>query len=382
MPGTANILVSAGETSGDLHAAALLERLREKLPGFSFWGMGGRALEQAGLETLVPASSVEVMGLVEVLGSLWRVRKALGTLRAACRRRRPAAAILTDFADFHFRLARGLKRLGIPVVYFISPKLWAWRRGRVRLVKELVDLMVCVLPFEVEFYRQQGYERAFYAGNPLVDELAPLLRESPEEAARGLGLRPGRIVAVLPGSRRREIEAHSSPFLQAARVIAARAGPGNRLVVALPDEEKAAVFRRVVPRTDARLLVGRTRRLLRAARVALVASGTATLEAGLLGTPAVVAYRVHPLTYFIGRRLVRGVRFISLVNLVLGREVFPEYLQDLEISRLVRAMGDLWTGPRREEVVQALGELRARLGPEGVLERVAARVADLVKATG
>lgn len=381
MPTPQNILVSVGETSGDLHAAALLKCLKQRMPECTFWGMCGPALRSEAAETLVRMEEVEVMGLVEVLGSLWRVRKAMKVLERSAEERRPAAAILTDFADFHLRLAKRLRRQGIPIIYFISPKLWAWREGRVGQIKRLVDLMISILPFETEFYAKRGFNRVFYAGNPLVDELMEYLSETPAEAARSLGFETDRLIAVLPGSRNKEIRNHTEPFMRAVGLTAERVGGNVQIAAALPDQEKAGLFEKLAGR-DVKVLVGEARRLLRASRVALIASGTAALEAGILGTPAVVGYRVNLLTYLIGRALVKGIRFIGLPNLILDREVYPEFIQSLDAEKMAEALTAFWEGKKRSGVLASLNELKGKLGPEGVLERAAGRVAALLEDKG
>ena len=416
------LLISAGEASGDMHGAALLAALRQLAsPGLvECFGLGGERLRAAGCDTVVDAKDVAVLGLAEVVSHLPRIYREFRRLLREVDRRRPDAAVLIDFPEFNFRLARQLHRHGIPVIYYISPQLWAWRKGRVKLVQRHVRKMLVIFPFEREFYRRHGVEVEF-VGHPLAD--------LPAAGANALE-RDSRQIALLPGSRRREIELNLPAMLAAATRLHAQhpelhfslpvASTINRAWLAeligkltsTPATAKAAVAGdpgsagagATTPRQSqspqrAGLagdpdnsgtgrgapklagdpgrrngmssvsvpfpleLVVDARQALASSHAAVVASGTATLEAALAGTPFVMVYRLTPLTWLLGRRLV-DVPFFCIVNLIAGREVIPELVQrdftSVNVAaRIERLLPD---GPERQQMLDGLLEVRAKLG--------------------
>jgi lipid-A-disaccharide synthase len=368
------LLVVAGEASGDLHAADVLLELRGRRPGMHAFGMGGRRLAEAGLERLFDASEISVMGIAEVLPRLPRIWRVFRALVRAAQKRRPAAALLVDVPDFNLRLARRLKQLGIPVVCYVSPTVWAWRKDRVRDIARDVDRMLCILPFEEDFYRRHGV-RAAYVGSPVAEQLPP--PGEPERFRRALGLDAWLpTVALLPGSRASELQRLLPPLATTAALLA-RERPGLQFVVPLaPGVRRAEVERAFLRHHLHPLLVeGRTAEVAGASDVAVVASGTATLETGLMLRPMVVVYRMSSLSWLIGRALVR-VPFVSLVNLLSGRRVVPELLQSaLRPEAIAVEVRQLWTpGAARDAQLQGLRELRERIG----VSRTAARVAEEV----
>jgi lipid-A-disaccharide synthase len=368
------LLVVAGEASGDLHAADVLVELRRRNPALQAFGMGGPRLAEAGLERLFDASEISVMGIAEVLPRLPRIWRVFRMLVRAAQERRPAAALLVDVPDFNLRLARRLKALGIPVVCYVSPTVWAWRKGRLRHIARDVDRMLCILPFEEDFYRQHGV-RAAYVGNPVAEQL-PSPGE-PERFRRELGLDPWLpTVALLPGSRSSEIQRLLPPLATAAGLLA-RERPGLQFVVPLAPGVRPAEVKRafLLHRVNPLLVDGRTAEVAGASDVAVVASGTATLETGLMLRPMVVVYRMSGLSWLIGRMLVR-VPFVSLVNLLSGRRLVPELLQGaLRPEAIATEVRQLWTpGAARDAQLHGLRELRAGVG----VSRTAARVADEV----
>jgi lipid-A-disaccharide synthase len=374
------IMVVAGEVSGDQHAAELVAQLRNRLPEARFFGMGGTKLAQQGADLLYGAHEVSVMGIAEVLPKLPRIWKVIKGLERAAARRRPACAILVDIPDFNLRLARRLKRFGIPVVYYVSPMVWAWRRGRIEAIAGRVDEMLCILPFEESIYRRAGV-RARYVGNPLLEQLPP--PAEPRRFRQALGLDPSRpTLALLPGSR----------ILEVRRILPAMAGAARELSAERPELQVVIPIADAIPRIEISshfeatgiqpaLVEGRAAEVIGASEVAVVASGTAVLEAGLMQRPAVVVYRVAPLTYLIGRLLLPlNIEYIGLVNLLLGRRVFPELIQhQMTAKRIAAEVRRLWQGPAREEVLRGLSKLRPQLGSPGAAGRAAQEVLTLIR---
>jgi lipid-A-disaccharide synthase len=315
-----------------------------------------------------------VVGLSEVLGHFPDILAAKKTLAAALAARRPALLVLIDFPEFNLMLAARARRLGIPVFYYISPQIWAWRRGRVKKIRRLVDRMAVILPFEEEFYRGHGVEVEF-VGHPLVDELNRADIVPAEEFLAGIGADPGDpAVAVLPGSRRREVEHMLPGFCRAVALLSERTGRRINAVLPLaPGLDRDWVLS-LVPAGTRLFPVGPEERYsaMAACRAACAASGTVTLELALLGVPPVVAYRVSPLTYHVGMMLVR-TEFFSLVNLIAGRAVVEELLQDQAgPENIARALAALMEGEGREAALAGLAEVARALGPPGASRRAAA----------
>jgi len=369
-----SLLIVAGEASGDLHAARLLSELQRLVPGVEAFGMGGEEMEAAGLERLFDSSEVSVVGLTEVLKVLPRARRIFDALLAEVERRRPELAVLVDFPDFNLRLARELKARGVPVVYYISPQVWAWRRGRVKSIAETVDQMLVLFPFEEEFYAAHGVQ-VTHVGHPLVDEVPELPqvwdREGEEPGVRG----PFQI-ALLPGSRRSEVDVLLPVMLEAVRRLADELPIHVRLIRApsIPRQ----VVEEALARSGAEVQVTDRDRFAALAdtHLALCASGTATLEVGLLGTPLMVLYRLAGWTYLAARLLVR-LPHVSLVNLVLEKRVAPELLQGkARPGRVAEQAAALLQDRRRiDEMRRDLGRLRDRLGEGGASLRAAREVA-------
>jgi lipid-A-disaccharide synthase len=381
------LLVVALEASADLHGAAVLRELRALRPGLRAFGAGGPLLRAEGLEALVRAEDLSVMGFAEVLPALPRIFRALRTLRRAAEDRRPRAALLIDSPDFNLRLARKLRRLGIQVAYFIGPSVWAWRTYRVRQIARDVAKMLVILPFEAEFYARHRVQ-AVYVGNPLADSLRPLLpgaASTPVSRAdfrRNLGLdASGPVLALLPGSRRQEIRRIWPAMLRAARLLLQRT-PDLQLVVPV-----APTVRREWLAADPAItfVEGRAPEVLAASDAAVVASGTATLQAALAQVPTVVVYRLSWLSWLVGRLLVRAP-FISLVNLLAGRRLVPELLQgDCTAARIAESTAPLLlAGEARQAQLEGMRDIRAGLlpaGSTGAARRAAEEVAPLLEAS-
>jgi len=360
----------AGEASGDLHGAALAAELRRRHPDLRLFGMGGERLRAAGMELLAPITPV--VGLVEVLAHLGRIRASLKILKRVLQERRPDLLILIDYPDFNLRVAAQARRLGIPVMYYVSPQVWAWRRGRIKKIAALVDGMAVILPFEKTLYERTGL-RTEYVGHPLIEELAAFTSTREEVRAR-LGLEAGRpVVAILPGSRGSEIDRHLPILFEVAEKIGNQR-PDVQLVVPVAPMLPAETKQRLATLADlgVKLLQGRAWEAFRAADAALVASGTATLEAALLGVPTVVYYRLQGFTYLLGRLLIKIPHF-SLVNILLGREAVPEFLQERATpENLTRAVLELLSnGAARKKILADFQTVREMLGPHHASNKAA-----------
>lgn len=374
----ARILICSGETSGDLYGAELVRHLARGDSRLEVFGLGGDRLAAQGADLLAHARDLAVVGLLEVVTHLRRIRRVFKRVLAEVDRRRPDAAVLIDYPDFNLRLARELKARAIPVVYYVSPQVWAWRRGRLRAIRETVTRMLVIFPFEEALYREAGIPVSF-VGHPLVE----LARPAPEPAAvlRELGLDPARpLVALLPGSRAQEI-AHHLPRLAATVELLRSRRPDLQFALALAPSLDAA---HVSPRLDGlpiRLVSGRTHALLSASTAAIVASGTATVEAALMGAPMVVVYRLSPLTYALGRRFV-DVPHFAMVNLIAGRRLVPEIIQrDFTPARTAAEVLSLLEDEGlRKRILEGLEEVRSRLGGPGASARAAAEVQRLLVA--
>jgi lipid-A-disaccharide synthase len=370
------LLVSCGEPSGDLYAGELVRHLRPRVPELEVIGLGGDRLRDEGARLLVHVRDVAVVGLIEVVRHLHRLRRAFRELLDEADRARPTLAVLVDYPDFNLRLARELRRRGVPVVYYVSPQVWAWRRGRLRTIRETVARMIVIFPFEEALYREAGVPVSF-VGHPLVD----LVRPAPDTAlfSRSLGLEPSRpIVAVLPGSRPQEVAHNLGPLAGGLRILATRRPDLQVGLAAAPGLETAA-FEAALRGLPAARVTRETHALMSAATVGLIASGTATVEAALLDLPMVVVYRLSPLTYALGRPFVR-VPHYAMANLIAGRGVVRELIQREFTPQAVarEALSLVVDRERRESVKQGLRTVRERLGPPGASSRAAAIVSTLL----
>jgi lipid-A-disaccharide synthase len=373
-PRSQELLVVAGEASGDLHGARLVSELRRLVPGLSFFGLGGDELRAAGLDSVAHSSEISVVGITEVLRILKRARELFAVLLAEVDRRRPAAAVLIDFPDFNLRLARELKKRGVPVVYYISPQVWAWRRGRVKTIAQVVDRMLVLFPFEVDFYRRFGVD-VVHVGHPLVDEVPQL----PSAWEKGEPAGPYRL-ALLPGSRVSEVEALLPVMLAAVRRLAHELPVEVRLIRAPTIAQEMLEEEVELSGLPVRIVSEDRFAAIADSHVALCASGTATLEVGLLGTPMVMLYRLGSWTWLLARFLVR-LPYVSLVNLVLGRKAVPELLQGQASEERIALETEhlLMDDRERDEMRVALAEVRGRLGSGGASRRAAHEIADLLR---
>jgi lipid-A-disaccharide synthase len=366
------ILISAGEASSDMYAARLATALRAR-NGARLFGMGGKRMADAGVELIADYHQVAVVGISEVLHKIPTVVGVQRKIASEAVRRRAALAILVDSPGTHLGVARRLKNNGIRVGYFIGPQVWAWRPGRVRVVKRLVERMVVIFPFEEAIYREAGVSVNF-VGHPLVDVVKASMSRT--EFAERHGLDAGRpIVTLLPGSRRSEIERHYPLIMEACERLSREAqtrGAIQFVLAAAPALETELFAPYAKPGVSVTRVEGATYDALSAADCAIVASGTATVEAALLGTPMVVVYRVSPTSAFVLKRMVRSP-FIAMVNLIAGRCVVPELIQDQFTSEAaVEEVRKLLESPAaRDEMKAGLAGVRTKLGPGGAIERAA-----------
>ena len=379
------IFLSAGEASGEHYGALLIEEIKRRIPEVRFFGMAGERMEALGCQRVVRSEDVAVMGITEVVRHLPRIYREYRRLKQAIRAHRPAAAVLIDFPDVNLRLAAELHRLGIPVLFFVSPQLWAWKQWRIRHVRRSVDRMLVIFPFEESFYRERGVQAEF-VGHPLADLPLPSISREEFAALHGLDAQK-RWIGLLPGSRAREIGLNLPEMLRSAAMLAdATAEFVLPLAPTLSDsarrQTQAMVDAAQIP-TLVRL-VEDARGALFHARASIVASGTATVEAALIGNPFVVVYRVSPVTYAIAQRVVK-VPHVAMVNLVAERRVVPELIQHefsaQSVAQHLRPL--LEDGPERSQMLGDLKEVTAKLHPDGnfdggAIARVATIVADTV----
>lgn len=378
-------MLSCGEPSGDLYAGALTRELKTLAPDMTIAGLGGPGFAAAGGRLIDDYRGIAVTGLTEALAKLPKSSRTMSALTRWARDNRPDALIVIDSPDFNLRLAARVRKLSVPIVYYISPQVWAWRAGRTKTILAVADRLLVIFPFEEKFFRERGAPPGFveFVGHPLVD----LAKPSAGRAAflDKLGLVPDRpTVAILPGSRPNEVKRLLGDLMAAASLVRARL-PDAQFVVArapfLKDSEFAAVQKRSADTTVA-VVEGDTDTVLASCDVALTASGTATVQTALHDTPMVVVYRVSPLTYRLGRRLVKLDTF-AMVNLIAGERIVPELIQDdfTPEAAAREAVSMLTDKKRAGEVRQGLARVRERLGPPGASRRAAESILRVVRAS-
>lgn len=368
------VWIIAGEASGDNYGANLAQALRQRRPDLRLRGMGSEQMRAAGVELFVDSSELGVVGLIEVLKSIRFFIRLLRDVSARAIAERPAAVVLIDYPGFNLRLAERLHRAGIPVVYYISPQVWAWKKGRIPRIARDVDKMLCIFPFEPAVYAGTGLDASF-VGHPLREILAPLRRDPPP--------RDPNLVLLLPGSRSSELKALFPDFLRTAAQLQ-QARPELHFMVPLPRQsclEQAKSLAAATPLPVALSLeysVGETRQWLSRAAAGLAASGTVTVEAAILGLPLVVAYRLNAVTWHIVKHMVK-LPFVTIANLVTKRCVYEEYLQDDAVpEKLAPALLTILPGgSRHDEVVAGIRECTLLLGGDNA---ISLRVADAVLA--
>lgn len=373
------VLLSAGEVSGDLHGAHLIEAIRRINPHIRFYGMGGEFLKSVGMEVLIEAHRLSVVGITEALSKIPTVWMALRKLRNWMERERPDLIILIDFPEFNLRLAKIAYHLEIPVVYYISPQIWAWRRGRVKQIAKYVRKMIVLLPFEVPFYINEGVD-VTWVGHPLIDIVKPSLPK--EEALRKFGLDPKkRTIGLLPGSRQAEVRRHLPVLLRSAMLLQ-REIPDLQFVIPLAPALSEIEVRSLIEMNpiEVKIVKGFVYDLMNLSELLLLASGTATLEATLLEKPMVILYKVSFLSYWIGKGLIR-VKHIGLVNLLAGQEVIKELIQKEATPEKIakEALRLLKDQALYQKVVTSLQTIRKNLGEPGAAQRAAQIILSLPK---
>ena len=366
-------MMSCGEPSGDLYAGALAVEIRRRTPEAAIFGLGGQRMMAGGAELLADYRGLSVTGLVEAVRVIPRSLAVMRRLVDAARSEKPQALVVIDFPDFNFRLAAAVRHLGIPVVYYISPQIWAWRRKRMNVMKRVADRVLVIFPFEQQIYKDAGVPVEF-VGHPLVD--LARAQEPKDQFRREIGIDANRpLVALLPGSRPNEVDRLLPAMRDAAQQIAARL-PGVQFVIARAPSLDDRLFRKLAWDAIRPIeVLARTDDVLAISDVAVTASGTATVQTAIHGVPMVVVYRLSPMTYRLGRRFVHVDTF-AMVNLIAGRRVVPELIQDDctpdAIAREV--MSFLTDTARAAETRAALADVRRKLGSPGASGRAAEAV--------
>jgi lipid-A-disaccharide synthase len=369
-----SVLVSAGEASGDYYAAELVRELKRRWPACEFFGCAGPHLRNAGVRAVIRSEDLSVVGIVEVVGHLPRIWRRFRQLIRAAALERPELAILTDSPDFHFRVAAKLKRLGIPVVYLVAPQVWAWRKGRVKTMRRVIDRLLCIFPFEEEFFREHEVPVS-YIGHPLATRVRPAL--SRDEFFRKHNLDAGRpLVGVLPGSRRSEALRHLPDLVRAAEILSR----DRALTFLLPASPTcgAEFFARPLAGSRLRVIEGEAWDAMAHCDVALAASGTVTVEGALLGAPMVTFYRVTDVSWAIGKLLVK-TPFYSMVNLIAEKRIVPELMQDEMTGERIaaetaRLLDDAVERGKMKEELARVARLLSGAGAQDAIERAADEV--------
>lgn len=356
--------IIAGEASGDLHGSNLMKAIKEKdtQADFRFWG--GDLMHAVGGKMVKHYKELAFMGFFEVVANLRTILKNIKLAKEDIRNFQPDVLILVDYPGFNLRIAEFAKKTGIRVVYYISPQLWAWKEGRVELIKKYVDQMLVILPFEQDFYQKHQY-KAEFVGHPLLDAISDLPSIEGDQFKKEHHLNEKEIIALLPGSRKQEVE----KMLQVMLSVMPYFKDYQFVIAGAPSLPKSFYEKFVT--TDVHFVSNKTYDLLRCSKAALVTSGTATLETALLNVPEVVCYKGHRISYEIGKRLIKNIKYISLVNLIMDREVVKELIQDeLTTDNLVQELSKV-LGSNRSRILTNYAELREKLGNKGASEKAA-----------
>jgi len=370
------LMIIAGEVSGDMHGARLVKALRRRDPGLRFFGIGGDRMQEAGVELTYHVRDMAVMGLPEVIRRLKFFKHVFSEMLALARKRRPDAVILVDYPGFNLRFAAKAHTLGLRVIYYICPQVWAWNRARIPRMAKVVDRLITIFPFEHKHFAATDLPVEF-VGHPLVDEAHKAHAVAPPD----LPLECDPTVALLPGSRAQEI-ARILPIMWSAAALVEKSRPAAGFVIAAPSEEIEDIIHNVLKDLTEgpsrwSTVTNNTPQVLRCARAAMVASGTATLEASLMLCPMVIAYKTAPLTYLMGKLVVR-VGHIGMVNIVAGTRLCPEYLQSKATPHaLAGAIAPLLTDTaERTKMISGMKKVNQALGPRGAEDRAAQIVLD------
>ena len=372
------IMIVAGEASGDLHGGNLVQAMHKIDPEISFYGVGGRNLKEAGVELIADAADMAVVGLTEVVFKLGMILKVMAQLKASLKKDRPDLIILIDYPDFNLPLAKAAKKYGIKVFYYISPQVWAWRRGRIGKIKKIVDRMAVILPFEADLYREAGVDVTF-VGHPLLDVVRT--KYPRKEALRRFDLREEvTTVGILPGSRQSEVTRLLPVMLGAAEIIEKQI-KDVQFVLPLADTLDIAFVSQIIAKhsVPVRLIPNEVYDVIGCTDIAMVASGTATLETALMETPMIIIYKVSAPSYYVGRMVI-NVDHIGLVNIIAGKAVVPELIQfEASPEKIAAEVIDILTTKGHMEHIKAeLKKIRNMLGSHGAAERVARLAYDMI----
>ncbi len=366
-----NVMIVAGEASGDLHGSNLIRAIQRIDPSVGFYGIVGRKLEETGARLIASSSDMAVVGLTEVIFKLRFILKVMGLLKRSLREFRPDLLILIDYPDFNLHLARTARKNGIRVFYYISPQVWAWRKKRIRKIERVVDRMAVILPFEAQVYDKSKLEVSF-VGHPLLDVVKK--RYSRKEALERFGLKEGfTTVGILPGSRKNEVKRLLPEMLKAAEILSRKLAP-IQFVLPLADTIEADFVTKIIDRypVEIRVVTNDIYDVIGVSDIAMVASGTATLETALLETPMIILYKVSMLSYYLGKIFIK-INNIGLVNIVAGKTIVPEFIQgEVTPVNMAEEIHDILTNSSRmERIKQELSMVREKLGSPGAAERAA-----------
>ena len=370
------IMMIAGEASGDMHGAKLAQSIKSHASDTFLFGVGGNTMQMEGVRCIVDAKTLSVVGITEVFAKLPTIYRAMATVKKALSSLKPDLLILIDFPDFNFHVAAVAKKLNIPILYYISPQIWAWRQNRVKKIKRLVDHMAVILPFEASFYHEHHVPVTF-VGHPLLDRISPM---PTPQASTTLSKKP--IIGLLPGSREKEVSTLLPVMLEAA-IIIKRNLPTARFAVSCSESVKEDLVMSVVNQyastLEIEIIKGSVVQVFKQSQLLVAASGTVTLEAALYGVPTVIVYKVSPLSYWLGKRLIK-VKHIGIVNLIVQKELLPELIQDnaspQTIAETITSMFSNQEKLRQIEV-ELLG-VKDLLGGAGASDRVARIALDLI----
>jgi len=372
------VMIIAGEASGDMHGASLVQEMLKIDPTLHFYGIGGSRLAKAGVKLLANVAEMAVVGLTEVISKLGTFIKVMNLVKKSLDEIGPDLVVLIDFAGFNLRIARAAHHRGIKVFYYISPQVWASRQGRIRKIKKYVDKMAVILPFEIDTYKQKGFA-VEYVGHPLLDLVKT--NYSKAESRRKFDLPGNKItIGLLPGSRISEVEKLLPEMLQAAAILEQKI-PDINFVLPLADTLEEKIISGIISLSGVKVNVirGNTYDVISSTDLAIVASGTATLETALLGIPMIIVYKISPLTYFIGKMIVT-VKNIGIVNIIAGKTVVPELIQDKAAGKHIadEALAILTNDERKLEIISQLAEIRSKLGNPGAAIRAAILACDML----
>lgn len=371
------IMISVGEASGDLHGASLAKALKQLAPDIAVFGMGGQAMRDAGVDIVYDIADINVMGFVEVIKNLPRLFRLKDSLAALMAAEKPDVLVVIDYPDFNMRLAKAAKKQGISVVYYISPQVWIWRKGRAKDIAAMTEQVAAIFPFEAEVYREAG-ARVTFVGHPLLDIVKPAWDK--ETAYRYFGADPERpVVLLMPGSRKQEVDQLLDIMLSAAEEIR-RTMPACQFFLPVATTISREILQNKLEKYSlpVQITTGNTYELMHIANLAIAASGTATLETALMRVPTIVVYKTSPITYFIGRQLIK-IPYVSLPNIIAGRQIVPELLQEAANAGQVagEALRILSDWDIYSHTIEDLIAMRQTLGSGGAVQRTAELVLEV-----